>query len=294
MKDQLRQKDAELAERASNHDSDVANLREELESKSTELATHSSQILRISSNRFEMFERIGVGSYGEVLEGKVRVAAKRLHHLVESPHNLELFQREMTLLAEVRHPNFVQFIGTVLDQSSPVIIMELLDMNLRQAYEQNLLRQVDHLSIFNDVAKALDYLHRRYKPIIHQNVSTTSILLQQMDRNQWKAKVCDLGQANFLQNPGPRGMGGPYYSAPEVSLSSTVRQTVKIDVYSFGIVLYEVTVSQFPDKYLSMIRQVQREHPPLHELIDRCTKRDPSDRPTMAEVLVELNKMASF
>ena len=280
--------------------SDVANLREELESKSTELATHSSQILRISSNRFEMFERIGVGSYGEVLEGKVRVAAKRLHHVIESPHNLELFQREMTLLAEVRHPNIVQFIGTVLDQSPPVIIMELLDMNLRQAYEQNLLRQVDRLSIFNDVAKALDYLHRRYKPIIHQNVSTTSILLQQMDRNQWKAKVCDLGQANFLQNPGPRGKGVLYYSAPEVAPSihmvddSTVRQTVKIDVYSFGIVLCEVTVSQFPDKYLSMIRQVQREHPPLYELIDRCTKRDPSDRPTMAEVLVELNKMASF
>ncbi len=92
----------------------------------------------------------------------------------------------------------------------------------------------------------------------------------------------------------------PMYLAPEEFSSLTnpnaVHQTVKIDVYSFGIVLCEVTVSQLPtsDKYPSMIRQVQREHPPLYELIGRCTKKDPSYRPTMAEALGELNRMDTF
>ncbi len=242
-----------------------------------------------------------------MLEGKVRVAAKCLHSAIVNPQNLELFQREMTLLAEIRHPNLVQFIGAVLDQSPPVIIMELLDMNLREAYERNQLGPGDRSSVFNDVAQALDYLHRRYKPIIHRDVTPSNILLQKTARNQWKAKVCDLGSANLLQNARSPGMGGTRYSAPELLPSieddNTVHQTVKVDVYSFGIVLCEVTVSPLPDKdkypsmidkYSIMIGQVKREHPLLYELIDRCTKRDPSDRPTMAEVLVELNKMASF
>ena len=280
---------------------DIENLSKELESKSKELAAHTSQILRISSNQFETFQKIGSGVFGEVLEGTVRVAAKRLHSVIASSHNLELFQREMTLLAEVRHPNLVQFIGAVLDQSPPFVITELLDINLSEAYKQNLLRYGNRSSIFIDVAKALDYLHQRYKPIIHRDVQTANILLQKMVKSRWKAKICDLGSANLLQNALSPGLGGILYTAPEAFSSDyfirqTVRQTVKIDVYSFGIVLCEVTVSQFPtsDKYPSMIRQVQREHPPLYELIDRCTERDPNFRPTMAEALVELNGMDTF
>ncbi len=69
-----------------------------------------------------------------MLEGTVRVAVKRLHTAIVNPRNLERLQREMRLLAEVRHPNLVQFIGAVFDQSPPLIVTELLDMNLRQVH----------------------------------------------------------------------------------------------------------------------------------------------------------------
>ncbi len=137
-----------------------------------------------------------------MLEGTVSVAVKRLFAAIVNPRNLERLQREMMLLAEVRHPNLVQFIGAVFDQSPPLIITELLDMNLRQAYEQKQLDQGNRLSIFMDIARALNYLHQRYDPIIHRDVSAPNVLLQRMPNHQWKGKVSDLGSANFLQDSG--------------------------------------------------------------------------------------------
>ena len=209
---------------------------------------------------------------------------------------------EMRLLAEVRHPNLVQFIGAVFDQSPPLIITELLDMNLRQAYEENQLDPGNRLSIFMDIALALNYLHQRYNPIIHRDVSAPNVLLQRMPNHQLKGKVSDLGSANFLQHAHTMGEGAIIYSPPEVipqafdPLTPPLRQSVKIDVYSYGIVLCEVTASRFPsaEHYRDMILQVQRQRPAVYELILHCTKREPSHRPSMAQVMVELNKIAPF
>ncbi len=153
-----------------------------------------------------------------------------------------------------------------------------------------------------DIALALDYLHQRYDPIIHRDVSAPNVLLQRMPNHQWKGKVSDLGSANFLQHAHTMGEGAIIYSPPEVipqafdPLTPPLRQSVKIDVYSYGIVLCEVTASRFPsaEHYRDMILQVQRQRPAVYELILHCTKREPSHRPSMAQVMVELNKIAPF
>ena len=274
-------------------------LRRELEGKTRELVAHNTEVWRIPSIRVNTMRTIGTGGWGEVLEGTVRVAVKRLFAAIVNPRNLERFQREMRLLAEVRHPNLVQFIGTVFDQSPPLIITELLDINLRQAYETNQLVPGNRLSIFIDIARALDYLHQRYEPIIHRDVSAPNVLLQQIPNHQWKGKVSDLGSANFLQHAQTMGEGAIIYSPPEVIPQPFARpppQTVKIDLYSYGIVLAEVTASRFPsqDNFPDMFERIERERPAVYELIVHCTKRDPSDRPSMVEVLVELNKIVPF
>ncbi len=280
----------------------ITALRVELEGKTKELAAHNTEVWRIPASRVRTMRTIGTGGWGEVLEGTVKVAVKRLFAAIVNLRNLERLQREMRLLAEVRHPNLVQFIGAVFDQSPPLIITELLDMNLRQAYEMNQLVPGNRLSIFIDIAQALDYLHQRYEPIIHRDVSAPNVLLQQMPNHQWKGKVSDLGSANFLQQAQTMGEGAIIYSPPEVipqaadPFNPPLRQSVKIDVYSYGIVLCEVIASRFPsaEHYREMILQVQRERPIMCELIVRCTKRDPSDRLSMAQVLVELNKIVPF
>ena len=274
----------------------------ELEGKTKELAAHNAEVWRIPSNKVSTLRTIGSGGWGEVLEGTVRVAVKRMHFAILNLHNLDRLQREMRLLTEVRHPNLLQFIGAVFDQSPPLIITELLDLNLRQAYKQNYLGRGHRLTIFTDIAKALNYLHQRYNPIIHRDVSTPNILLQQMPNNGWKGKLSDLGSANFLQQAQTMGEGAIVYSPPEVIPqpfaldTEPPPQTVKIDVYSYGIVVCEVTTSQFPsqENYREMLQQVQRDHRLVYELIVQCTRRDPSDRLSMAEVLEGLKKIISL
>ncbi len=286
----------------------ITVLSTELEGKTKELAAHNTVVWRIPANKVITGRRIGKGGWGEVLEGTVRVAIKRLHEEIAIPIHIEKMEREMRLLAEVRHPNLVQFIGAIFDEqnqanrSPPLIVTELLDINLRQAYETNQLVPLNRLSIFIDIALALDYLHKRYDPIIHRDVSAPNVLLQRMPNHQWKGKVSDLGSANFVQHARTMGEGAIVYSPPEVIpqafdlLTPPLRQSVKIDVYSYGIVLCEVTASRFPsaEHYRDMMHQIQRERPAVYELIVRCTKRDPSDRLSMADVLVELNKIVPF
>ena len=270
----------------------------QLEGKTKELAAHNSEVWRIPGKNVSTVRKIGVGGWGAVFEGRVSVAVKELHDEITSPHNIERVQREMRLMAEVRHPNLVQFIGAVFDRSPPLIVSELLDMNLRQAYQQNRLRPGDRLSIFMDIAKALNYLHQRYEPIIHRDVSTPNILLQQMPNNQWKGKVSDLGSANFLQDAQTKGEGCILYSAPEViprafnPRRERIPQTTKIDVYSYGILLCEVATSRFPseENYWDMLESVRRDWPQLHTLIEQCTQERSDDRPTMETVLRQLSQ----
>ena len=280
----------------SSQNNELVTLKQELEATKKELAAHNIDVWKVSRDRVRMEKEIGNGGWGAVFEGRIQVAIKRFHPAILTPHNLSRFQREMRLLAKVQHPNLVQFIGAVLDEQTgtepPLIITELLDMNLREAYEQKELQPRNCLSIFIDVSRALDYLHQRYEPIIHRDVSAPNVLLQRLPNSRWKGKVSDLGSANFLQ-------AISVYSPPEVIPQAfdpdaePPMQSVKIDVYSYGVVLCEVSASQFPsaDKYRDMIRQVQREQPQMYALIVRCTKKDPKNRPTMAEVLLELENI---
>ena len=297
---ELAMKNHELAE-AKRREADLSAqntaLRRELEGKTKELAAHNTEVWRIPANRVNIGREIGKGGWGEVLEGAVSVAVKRLHKEIAYPIHIEKMEREMKLLAEVRHPNLVQFIGAVFDErnnkSPPTLITELLDINLRQAYERNQLNPGNRLSIFMDIALALNYLHQRYDPIIHRDVSAPNVLLQRMPNHQWKGKVSDLGSANFLQHAHTKGEGCILYSAPEVipraynPKQEQIPQTTKIDVYSFGVLLCEVITSTFPavKNYWSMLKEVEKDYPQFHDLIANCTQESPDNRPTMAQVL---------
>ena len=279
---------------------DIAKLKAKKQALKSKLSAYNIVVWRIPENRVNTIEKIGAGGWGEVCKGTVDVAIKKLHEEIVTPRSIERMERELKLLAEVQHPNLVQVVGAIFEGGAPRIVIELLDTNLRVAYQEKKLWEGNRLSIFKDIARALDYLHQRYEPIIHRDVSAPNVLLQEMPNHQWKGKVSDLGSANFLQHARTAAEGAIIYSPPEVIPQTysfdTVPppQTVKIDVFSFGIVMAEVTISLIPENLREILPQLQREHPALYQLIDQCIKRDPTDRPKMAEVLVELNKMAPF
>ena len=259
---------------------------------------------KVSRDKVEIWTEIGTGGWGSVSEGTLRVAIKQLHRQILSPHYVDRLQREMRMLAQVRHPNLVQFLGVVLDepalklQEPPMIVTELLDLNLRKAYERKL--EFNKLSVFRDVAQALNYLHERHNPIIHRDVSAPNVLLEALPNSMWKAKLSDLGSANLAKLAHTLAEGAIIYAAPETlpqlahqshdPHSPPPPQTTKIDVYSYGILLCEVVTSRFPDpsQYRNMLGQVQREWPFMYGLILSCTKYNPDERPTMSVVLTKL------
>ena len=237
----------------------------------------------------------GTGAWGYVVEGTFRgqrVAVKCLHDMIRSPKFAEVMRKEIGIMAQVRHPNLVLLIAAVMDaENDPLIVTELLDISLRKAYEKKRLQGSSKLSIFRDIAAALNYLHLHQSgDIIHRDVSSANVLLEAKPNNQWKAKLSDFGSAKLAIEAKTTAPGAPVYSAPEVRKEVGIRQTTKVDVYSYGILLCEVTEEQFPDEESlpSMIQVVQGKWAFIHRLITLCVQDHPDRRPTMSYILNEL------
>eukprot|EP00731_Ephydatia_muelleri_P036973 Em0368g1a len=226
-----------------------------------------------------------------------KVAVKCVHELILSKQTMQRVYCEICTMSQVHHPNLVLFIAAVLDdQGGPMIITELLDTTLRKAYEDNLLKPgLDQcMDIFRDVASALCYLHELEEPIIHRDVSSANVLLKAMARGEWKAKLLDFGSANWIKEACTWGMV-PLSIQPQRHFQSTQcikppPQTTKIDVYSYGILLCEVTLREFPDPATlhEMKAKVKAKHASLHSLVVRCTETKSEQRPIMLLVQAKL------
>ena len=245
-----------------------------------------------------MHKILGTGAWGFVVEGTFRgqrVAVKCLHDMIREPYFLMIIRKEIDIMAQIRHPNLVMLIAAVIDaENDPLVVTELLEMSLRKAYERNLLEGSSKLNIFRDIASALNYLHlHHHGEIVHRDVSSANVLLEAKPNNQWKAKLSDFGSAKLAMEAKTTGPGAPVYAAPEVMREMGIRQTAKVDVYSYGILLCEVTMGQFPleERLPSMIQAIQDRWVFMHGLITACIQEHPDNRPTMSHVLTELNKL---
>ena len=258
---------------------------------------------KLSRADIQLDRIIGGGGWGSVHKGKLQVAVKQFYPNILSERNLARLKREMRMLALVRHPNILQFIAAVFDESGdhrknpPYIITELLDTSLRTLYEEEPISEHNQISIFLDTARALDYLHQCYEPIIHRDVSSANVLLKSKPNNTWLAKLSDLGSANLAQEAYTMNEGARVYCAPEaftldINAQSDVTLTPKVDVYSYGIMLCEVATCTFPEtkEMPSMLEQISANWSQLHQIVLQCIKDNPEDRPTMASIVSALTE----
>ena len=171
---------------------------------------------------------LGRGGWGSVNEGTYcgcTVAVKQIHELILSPHNINLFEREMNIASKCRHPHLLQFIGATNDEGNPLFVTELMEKSLRTLLDQRQLSEIEIAVISLDVALALNYLHKKKpEPIIHRDISSANVLLWRQGE-QWRGKVSDYGTANVIQQTMTVAPGAMIYSAPEALTSS---QTVKV------------------------------------------------------------------
>ena len=232
---------------------------------------------------------LGWGGWGTVKVAEfrgLRVAAKCLHSIIISDYNRQLFVREMSIAAKLRHPNLIQFIGATLE-GEPVILTELMATSLRAVLERVPLSAANITSVSRDVARALNYLHlTKPDPILHRDVSSANVLLNLGPNMTWLAKLSDYGSANFVQRVTTAGPGNPSYAAPEAS--NPALQSTKMDVFSYGVLLVEMATQRFPDKS-TLVLQIQRiQVPGLPSIIRQCIQDDPSRRPNISDLLTQL------
>ena len=242
---------------------------------------------KVDRNEIQVIQEkpLGVGGWGQVkvaLFRGTKVAAKFIHEEIISPHNIDLFIREMNMAACVRHPNLLLFIGASLEDNKPVIITELMPTNLRTIIST--LSRDHTISISIDVASGLNYLHlMRPDPIVHRDVSTANVLLEPIELGRWRAKVSDYGSANFVSQITTMGPGNASYAAPE-SFNPRL-QSSKMDVYSYGIVLLEMATGQFPDIKLRAVQLEALVWKEMAEMVKCCIRENPEDRPDMEDIL---------
>ena len=236
---------------------------------------------------------LGRGGWGEVKVATFRglhVAAKCLHELIISQYNISVFAREMNIAAKVRHPNLLQFIGATR-VGSPIILCELMPTSLRKELETGPLTRPQIIKISQDVSSALNYLHLwKPHPILHRDVSSPNVLLEPSGSGQWKGKLSDYGSANLAQNISSTsvGPGNPFYSAPEAQFPDN--HSPAMDVYSFGVLLVEMILCQ-PPSPTTAERERQAESirwPSIKPLVKQCLNRQPTNRPSIAQVLSDL------
>ncbi|XP_076943167.1 putative serine/threonine-protein kinase SIS8 [Bidens hawaiensis] len=152
-----------------------------------------------------------------------------------------------------------------------------------------------------DIARGMNYLHRCQPPIIHRNLKSSNLLV---DKN-FTLKVADFGLSRMKHETylaTTIGTGTPHWMAPEVLRNEQVDE--KSDVYSYGVVLWEITTRKVPWENLNstqVIRAVgfmnqQLEipndvDPQWASLIETCLSREAQSRPTFQEILVKLKDL---
>ena len=210
----------------------------------------------------EVFDKIlGIGSYGKVCEAKVGqlpCAAKLLHDTMfqlgrDDPglrKFVQRFEQECEFLKQIKHPNIVQFLGTVRDPRSQrlTLLMELMDESLTRFLERSTgpLPYHTQLNICHDVALALAYLHSN--DIIHRDLSSNNVLLIGEGS---RAKVTDFGMYKLVgTNPAMTPLttcpGTSAYMPPE-ALVTPPQYSDKLDCFSHGVLTIQVVTRKFPN-----------------------------------------------
>jgi len=276
----------------------------------------------IDWDEIHLEEKIGQGGFGVVYKGSWRgttVAVKKLlNDDMEEPEYRE-FVREAEIMSQLRHPHVVLFLGAcvgsvnkkTLQAPSPIcLVTEFLARgNLAQVLKADgtgeggsgKLDWKIKMMMARQAAQGMNYLHQNKPKIVHRDLKSLNLLV---DEN-YNVKVADFGLSKVSNtgNTMNSKVGSLNWCAPEVLLHAHP-YTDKADVYSFGMVLWEMITHQAPFTGmhpLQIVRAIDKgtlpdipansPSPDFSQLINDCWAKEPDGRPSFAQILEKLKKM---
>ena len=256
-------------------------------------------------HRFRLEEKIGSGGMSSVYRGfdptlERWVAIKLMHRDISSdPDQLERFRREARAVAQLNHPHVVTVIDAGEDEGAPYIVFEYVEgETLKDRIRRNgRLPVAEAVAYAIEIGRALECAHSHR--LVHRDVKPQNVLIDPDGR----AKVTDFGIARSLEAQGltatGRVLGTTDYVSPEQALGHEV--TEQSDIYSLGIVLYEMLTGEVPfqaDTQVAVamkhvrepLPDVQRRRPEisaaLAAIVERATAKETRNRYATVDELV--------
>jgi len=262
----------------------------------------------IGPGEVEKLGVLGDGSFGTVYRGRCRsqeVAIKVLHRQDLDEHSLNAFRKEVEIVSRIFHPNILLYMGACTIPGHMCIITELMhkgDLESLLHDEKAALPIVLRMRMARDAALGMTWLHSSNPVFIHRDLKTSNLLVG----DDYNIKLCDFGLSQIKQRgenlrDGVEGAKGtPLWMAPEVMAGEIFNE--KADVYSFGIVLWEILTRQEPFKEFDNYEEFRNAicnrhvrpvippgtHPALKQLIEACWHHDPTKRPAFPAIVAAL------
>ncbi|KAJ4823702.1 hypothetical protein Tsubulata_050141 [Turnera subulata] len=282
-----------------------------------EASIYGLQIIRNAD--LEEMRELGSGTFGTVFHGKWRgtdVAIKRIKKSCFSGRSSEQerltkdFWREAQILSNLHHPNVVAFYGVVPDGTGgtlATVTEYMVNGSLRHVLlkKDRSLDRRKKLIIAMDAAFGMEYLHS--KNIVHFDLKCDNLLVNLRDPQRPICKVGDFGLSRIKRNTLVSGgvRGTLPWMAPELLNGSSSRVSEKVDVFSFGISLWEILTGEEP--YADMhcgaiiggiVKNTLRPTIPercdsqWRTLMEQCWSADPDARPSFTEITNRLRAMS--
>ena len=174
------------------------------------------------------------------------VAIKVLHPAFkEDTTFIARFQREARVLAKVEHPNIVPIYDFAQHEGQPYLVMKYIEgETLKARLARGQLKVGEALKVVDAVGSALAYAHKQ--GILHRDIKPSNVIIAADDQYYLSdfglARIAQAGESTLSQDT---MLGTPNYISPEQATG--VRDLdARTDIYSFGVVLYEITVGRVP------------------------------------------------
>ncbi len=260
------------------------------------------------NNRYEVVEKIGTGGMSDVYRAKDHVLGRYVaikvlkQEFAQDSNFIVKFRTEAQSAAGLEHPNIVNIYDVGCEQGNHYIVMEYVEGITLKTYieKKGQLSFKEALSIAIQVGRGIQAAHS--KGIIHRDIKPQNVIIS----TEGKVKVTDFGIARVASanTINAEVMGSVHYASPEQARNGFVTNTS--DIYSLGIVMYEMVTGRVPFDGDSMvavaIQHLQEEmtapstYAPnlpisLEKIILKCTQKSPDRRyASMDELLADLRQ----